>query len=102
MPKLIGAWLAGLYDNDRPVAKAAKESLERVFPTEDKLRSLWKVYQVPILDYSSYTILHETVQSLSDERTVSPDDAEAKYARVVGTSISVITNMLGMRQAAQQ
>ncbi len=95
MPKLVGAWLAGLHDNDRPVAKAARDSFKHVFPTQDKMRAVWKVYQLPILEYSRDAILQETVQSLSDERTVSPDDAEAKYARVVGTSISIVTNMLG-------
>ena len=95
MPKLVGAWLAGLYDNDRPVAKATRDSLKNVFPTEEKIRSIWKVYQSAILEYSRDAILRETIQSLSDERTVSPDDAEAKYARVVGTCISVVTNMLG-------
>lgn len=95
MPKLVGAWLAGLYDNDRPVAKAARDSFTRVFPTEEKMRAIWKVYHSPILEYTQDAILRETVQTLSDERTVSPDDAEAKYARVVGSSISVITHLLG-------
>ena len=95
MPKLVGAWVSGLYDNDRPVAKAARESLNRVFPAEEKLQAIWKVYHSTILEYSREAILRETVQTLSDERTVSPDDAEAKYARVVGSSISVITHLLG-------
>ncbi|KAI9877231.1 MAG: hypothetical protein M1830_004467 [Pleopsidium flavum] len=94
MPNLVGAWLAGLHDNDRPVAKAAQDSFRHVFPTQHKMRAVWKVYQSPILEYSRDAILKETVQSLSDERTVSPDDAEAKYARVVGTNISVITDSL--------
>jgi len=98
MPKLVGAWLAGLYDNDRPVAKAARESFNRVFPIEDKMRAIWKVYHLPILEYSRGAILRETVQTLSDERTVSPDDAEAKYARVVGSNISVITHLIGKSQ----
>ena len=95
MPKLVGAWLAGLYDNDRPVAKAARESFNRIFPTEDKMKAIWKVYKIAILEYSRDAILRETVQTLSDERTVSPDDAEAKYARVVSSCISVITHLLG-------
>lgn len=101
MPKLVGAWLAGLYDNDRPVAKATRESFSRVFPTKDKMRAVWKVYHSPILAYSQEAILRETVQTLSDERTASPDDAEAKYARVVGSSISVITHLLGKSPLAQ-
>ncbi len=94
MPKLVGAWLSGLFDNDRPVAKAARESLNQVFRTEEKMRALWRIFQTTILEYASNAILHETVQSLSDERTVSPDDAEAKYTRVIGCSILVVTELL--------
>ncbi|KAI9830833.1 MAG: hypothetical protein M1819_005358 [Sarea resinae] len=94
MPRVVGAWLAGLYDPDRTVARASQTSLKSVFPTEEKLRTIWKAYQGPILEYSRDAVLRESVLTLSDERTVSPDDAEAKYARVVGTSVSVVVNLL--------
>ena len=59
------------------------------------MKNLWKVYQLSFLEYSRDAILKETVQTLSDERTVSPDDAEAKYARVVGAAILVVFHILG-------
>ena len=101
MPNLVGAWLAGLYDNDRPVAKAARESLASVFLTQEKMQAVWNIYRTPIIEYCRDAILRESVQSLSDERATSPDDAEAKYARVVATSISVVTNMLGWYSLSQ-
>lgn len=94
MPVAAGAWLAGLYDNDRLVARAAQESFKQVFATPEKARNVWKVFQRPILEYIRDAVLRETVLTLSDERTVSPDDAEAKHARVLGTGISVLVNLM--------
>ncbi|KAI9847349.1 MAG: hypothetical protein M1838_000933 [Thelocarpon superellum] len=94
MPKIIGAWLSGLYDSDRPVARAAQEALEQAFPAKEKIQGLWRAYQRPLLEYARDAILRETVLTLSDERTVAPDDAEAKHARVVGTGASLLSNLL--------
>ena len=91
MPKIVGPWLAGLYDNDKVVSRAAQESLKQVFNTEDKMKNIWTVYQKAILDYSKDVIMKETINTLSDERTTSPDDASAKYTRVVGAALLVIS-----------
>ncbi|MCJ1314021.1 hypothetical protein MMC25_007701 [Agyrium rufum] len=90
LPKLVCPWLAGLYDNDKRVARAAQEAYTQVFSTEEKQKSVWKVYQEPIINYCSDVILRETVASLSDERTTSADDAQGKYARAVGSALSVV------------
>lgn len=95
LPKVIGAWLAGLYDNDKPVSRSALESLTRVFPSEEKRSNLWRIYQSSILDFVDDVTLYQTPLTLSDERTVKPDDAEAKYARVVGTALSLFNRILG-------
>lgn len=95
MPKVVGPWLAGLYDNDRSVSRAAQESLKQVFSSEDKLANLWRLYQAPIIVHSLDAITKETVNTLSDERTTSPDDALAKHARVVATSILMVTRIIG-------
>ncbi|KAK2810085.1 hypothetical protein FQN50_003279 [Emmonsiellopsis sp. PD_5] len=101
IPKVIGAWLAGLYDNDKLVFKAAQESVIRAFPTEEKRQSLWKVYQSAIFEFIIDAALHQTPQTLSDERTVRPDEAEAKHARVVATAIQVFNQLLARAPAAQ-
>ena len=97
LPRVIGAWLAGTYDNDRLVSRAAQESFQHVFSSEERRRNVWKVYLRPILEHSRASILRETVRTLSDERTVSVDDAEGKYARVVATGISLLQNILSKR-----
>jgi len=92
--KFVGAWLAGTWDNDRQVSRSAHDSVKSVLTTEEKRQGFLKAYAHPILEYSRDALFKETVQTLSDERVVSPDDAEGKYARVVGTSVCVVTNLL--------
>ena len=94
MPKIVGPWLAGLYDNDTIVSRATHESLKQVFTTEDKMKNIWVAYQEAILEYSRDVIMKETINTLSDERTTSPDDASAKYARVVGAANLVVTHTI--------
>ncbi|KAK4903385.1 hypothetical protein LTR27_000316 [Elasticomyces elasticus] len=95
LPKIAGPWLAGSYDSDRAAAKAAQEALAQVFSSPEKISGLKKTFQSAILSYCRDALLHETVLTLSDERTVSPDDAATTYARVVATSLAVVTNILG-------
>lgn len=95
MPQLIAAWLAGLYDNDRSVARATQDSLKQVFTTDEKIRSLWRIYLNAILEYTTYTIINETKYSISDERATNPDDASAKYTRVIGAAVLMVTRVMG-------
>ena len=95
MQQIIGTWLAGLYDNDRSVARAALDSLKQVFPSEEKMKGVWRVYLPSLVQFAIDAITRETPTTLSDERTTKPDDASAKYARVVGTMIFMVTNAIG-------
>ena len=95
MPAIVASWLAGQYDNDRSVSRAANESFNRVFGTKEKKSNVWRLYQSSILEYSRDVIVKETTYTLSDERTTSPDDASSKYSRVVGAAITVVSILLG-------
>lgn len=95
MPSVVPAWLAGNYDNDKSVSRATKESFKQVFPAEDKYNNIWRIYRASILEYARDAIVKETVHTLSDERTTSPDDASAKYSRTIGAVIMVITHSIG-------
>jgi hypothetical protein len=94
MPKTVGAWLCGLYDSDKSVAEATQNSLRQVFNTPEKVQNIRKAYQHPILEYCRDAIDKETALTLSDERTVTPDDAEAKYSRVISACISLVGSLL--------
>lgn len=95
MPNSIGAWLSGLHDNDKLARRGAHDAFVKVFPTDDKQKTVWRFYQSSILEYCKNAILEETAATLSDERTTSPDDAEGKYARVAGTAMLTIANAMG-------
>jgi hypothetical protein len=94
MPKCVGAWLSGLYDTDRSVVEATQNSLRQVFSTPEKMQNIRKAYQQPILEYCRDAIDKESPQTLSDERTVSPDDMEAKYSRVVSACIAMVGSLV--------
>ncbi|EEP82339.1 predicted protein [Uncinocarpus reesii 1704] len=99
LPKMIGAWLAGLYDNDKLAVKAAQDSIIRAFPTEEKRQTIWKIYQSPILELVVDAVVQQTPLTLSDERTVRPDEADAKYARVVATALQTLNRLLAKSSA---
>lgn len=94
MHTIAAPWLAGTYDSDRSAAKAAQDALKQTFNTPDKLANLSRVFQKDILTYCKDVIQNETVQTISDERSVSKDDAEATYARVIATCLAVISNLV--------
>jgi hypothetical protein len=93
LPKLAGAWLAGLYDKDRTVAKAAQSILSSFFNTDTKVISFKKQCQSTILGYAQDAI-NETPETLSDERTMSADDRQEKYYRVVSSTLRLIITLL--------
>lgn len=94
LSRIVGPWLAGTHDSDRATAKAAHDSVELVFPSAEKVATLKKTFAAPILEYCRDAILYETVKTLSDERTVTGEDAEATYARVIATSIAVFISQV--------
>ncbi|UJO21556.1 E3 ubiquitin-protein ligase listerin [Fulvia fulva] len=94
LPRLAGPWLAGTFDADRMSAKAAQDALSAVFSTPEKVQGLRKTFHEPIIEYCRDALLNETVHTLSDERSVSSDDAATTFARVAAGSIAVVASLL--------
>ena len=94
MPKVAASWVAGQYDNDKSVSRAANESLRQVFSSEEKMKNVRRLYQTSLLEYAMDVVVKETANTLSDDRTTSPDDSSSKYSRVVGASIMMVTNLM--------
>tara|TARA_R110002003_G_scaffold391_15_gene19528 strand:- start:17902 stop:18543 length:642 start_codon:yes stop_codon:yes gene_type:complete len=94
MPQSVAAWLCGLYDSDRSVVEATQTSLKQVFNTAEKIQNIRKAYQQPILEFCRDAIDKESAATLSDERTVTSDDAEAKYSRVISACIALLGSLL--------
>ncbi|KAH6605427.1 hypothetical protein Trco_007134 [Trichoderma cornu-damae] len=93
IPKIVGAWLAGLYDRDRGVARAASDGLSSFLNTPEKVAAFWRKCHVQILDYAIEAI-RETRDTLSDERSTTKDDAEAKHLRVIAGGLSLVLGLL--------
>lgn len=93
IPKIVGPWLAGLYDRDRLVARVANDGLSSFLNSPEKVAMLWNKCQQQILQFALGAI-RETKDSLSDERSTTPEDAEAKYFRVLGAALSLVLGLL--------
>ncbi|KAJ9150916.1 E3 ubiquitin-protein ligase listerin [Pleurostoma richardsiae] len=93
IPRVVGAWLAGTFDKDRVASRAASDGLSSFLNTEEKTTLFWKKCHAQILEYATEAI-QETPDTLSDERSTTADDAEAKYYRVVGSSLSLVLGLL--------
>ncbi|KAL8999416.1 MAG: hypothetical protein Q9169_001730 [Polycauliona sp. 2 TL-2023] len=101
MPDVVGAWLSGLFDGDKMVSRAAQESFIQTFQTDEKVKNVWKIYLGSILDFCSDALFKEKTTTLSDERTVSPDDASAKHARLIAAVLSVVLYVLDAEHPAE-
>lgn len=93
IPKIVGAWLAGLFDRDRAAARAASDGLSSILTTPEKVAGFWKKCQAQILDYA-IDAMRETQDTLSDERSTTKEDAEAKYLRVITAGLSLVLGLL--------
>jgi len=93
MPKIVGSWLAGLYDRDRGVSRAANDGLSSFLNTPEKSAQFWKKCQAHVLDFA-LSAIQETKDTLSDERSTTSEDAEAKHFRVVNAAISLLCSLL--------
>ncbi|KAI1802039.1 Zfp294 protein [Daldinia bambusicola] len=91
--KIVGSWLAGTFDRDKVVSRAAAEGLSSFLTTPEKVVQFWKRCQPQILDYA-FGAIRETAETLSDERSTSADDAEAKSYRVLGSSLVLVLGLL--------
>ncbi|RCI09883.1 hypothetical protein L249_3874 [Ophiocordyceps polyrhachis-furcata BCC 54312] len=93
IPKVVGPWLAGLYDRDRVVVRAVDQGLSSLLDSQEKVSAFWTKCQTQILDYA-IEAAQESPDSLSDERAATAEDVEAKYNRVIVTSLSLVLGLL--------
>lgn len=87
-------WLAGTFDTERLVSRSVSTSLLSAFRTEDKVDILWKLFSEQTLNFCYQVLKFETRDTLSDERSVGKDEAEAKYLRTVSCATNIITKII--------
>ncbi|KAK3943378.1 hypothetical protein QBC46DRAFT_338629 [Diplogelasinospora grovesii] len=92
IPSIVGPWLAGTFDRDKAVARAATDGLSVFLNSEDKVTHFWRRCHDQILDYA-IEAMKETPDTLSDSRHSTEQDAEGTYYRVVGGSLSLVLNL---------
>lgn len=90
---MVPTWLAGTFDNDKGVAKAATSGWDSLLHSDEKMASLLKQSQGAVLAYAQEG-LDETPETLSDERSMSPDDVKATYIRLIGNCIDMVTYLM--------
>lgn len=93
LPRFVGPWLAGTFDRDTRVSRAAKDALSPFLQTKEKEGAFWKAAQNRALEFAIEAI-KETPDTLSDERSTTKQDSEAKYHRVVGASLSLVSSLM--------
>lgn len=82
LKQLAGAWFISQYDTYPPAASAAINSFNNTFPP-------WKIidaivyYQHEILVYINDNIIVHTAQTLSMQKSLTKEEMEAKYQRVL-------------------
>jgi len=93
LSSFVGPWLAGTFDRDKRTARAASEALASFLPTKEKEEGFWKGVQTRALEFATEAV-KETPDTLSDERSTTKQDSDAKYYRVVGASLSLALNLI--------
>lgn len=93
LPGFVGPWLAGTFDRDKRVSRAASDGLASFLQTKEKEEAFWKAVQSRALQFATEAI-RETPDTLSDERSTTKQDSDAKYYRVVGASLSLALNLM--------
>ncbi|KAK4099278.1 hypothetical protein N658DRAFT_498647 [Parathielavia hyrcaniae] len=96
LPSFVGPWLAGTFDRDQRASRAASDALASFLQTKEKEEAFWKAVQTRALDFATEAI-KETPDTLSDERSTTKQDSDAKYFRVVGASLSLALNLARKR-----
>ncbi len=93
LPSFVGPWLAGTFDRDKRTARAASDALTSFLQTKEKEEGFWKKVQTVALEFATEAV-KETPDTLSDERSTTKQDSDAKYYRVVGASLSLALNLI--------
>lgn len=86
LKEVAGAWIGTFYDPNRDVARVAVEAFNSAFPDNKKEQVISFCLQ-DIIAYISEILLIKTSETFSDPRFNTPEEMEARYARVAASSL---------------
>ncbi|KAJ9575352.1 hypothetical protein L9F63_025698, partial [Diploptera punctata] len=84
--QLAGPWFTSQYDTYPPAATAASQAFQDAFPP-NKVTEAIIFCQEQILNYIHDNLIVHTPQTLSNATTVTAEEMEAKYQRVIISSL---------------
>ncbi|CAO1404688.1 unnamed protein product [Diamesa hyperborea] len=86
LKNLIPAWISSIYDTHPPAASIALKSFETAF-TQKKINDVFAFCEKEILDYFSKNVTVFSAQTICNQKVYSPEESEAKYQRVLISSL---------------
>lgn len=86
LKQIAGPWFTSQYDTYPPAASAATNSFREAFPPKKIIDAIVHC-QEEILSYICNNITTQTSQSLSTHKTLTPEEMEARYQRVLVSSL---------------
>ncbi|XP_068931164.1 E3 ubiquitin-protein ligase listerin isoform X1 [Petaurus breviceps papuanus] len=95
LKSLMGYWLIAQCDTYAPAAIAAKIAFEAAFPRSKQSEAL-VFCKDEIINVLQDHLLKETPDTLSDPQTVPEEEREAKYFRIVTSSMLALKKLLCM------
>lgn len=84
--QLAPFWITTQYDTYAPAASLACNSLEKAFPPH-KLKEVFTFCQNEILDYVTKNLTVHTIQTMCNTKTNTLEECEAKYQRIIISSL---------------
>lgn len=89
-----GTWVSSKFDADRLVALEASSSFTACFNSDKKRDSFYSIFETQIMDYLIDIFNYQSVDTLSDTRYVTKDDAKYKHDRVLKNCLSTLAFMI--------
>ncbi|KAI5940246.1 E3 ubiquitin-protein ligase listerin [Manis javanica] len=93
LKSLMGYWLMAQCDTYTPAASAAKDAFEAAFPPSKQPEAI-AFCRDEIISVLQDHLIKETPDTLSDPQTVPEEEREAKFYRVVTSSLLALKKLL--------
>lgn len=92
LKQLVPVWLASQFDNYAPAAGIASTSFSDTFANNaNRTREVCLHCQNEILEYATRNLTFHTASTLSTGKSLTPEEAEQKYQRVVMCSLKELS-----------
>ncbi|XP_055373433.1 E3 ubiquitin-protein ligase listerin [Condylostylus longicornis] len=88
--QLAPVWITSQFDSYGPASSAAISSFKTSFPPH-KVQEVLLYCQNEIMDYLTKNISFHTASTLSNMKSVTPQEAESKYQRVIISSMKTFS-----------